>query len=190
MCGVRRKARLSLQEFCDLRVRDFKSEDGFTKAQTDILNRCFGNYGKSSYIEQPIFFDYGFNVYIGNDFYSNINLTLLDTAIIKIGDRVLCGPNVSLITATHSSDPNIRGTLLENGWPITIGDNVWLCANATVLPGVKIGSGSVIGAGCVVNKSVPPNSVVVGVPGKIIKQMEGEEKDSHVKEILKKRGIF
>ncbi|CUM62555.1 uncharacterized protein PRCAT00000107001 [Priceomyces carsonii] len=184
------RARDLAQDFGSLRSKHFDSTESYLKAKHDYLSGCFGSYGKDSYSEHPIHIDYGFNVHIGSSFYSNFNLTLLDCALIKIGDRVLFGPNVSLITATHPSDPTLRGAEVESALPITIGDNVWLSSNVTVLPGVTIGSGSVIGAGSVINKNIPPNSVVVGIPGKVVKVLKEEEHGLDVTSLLEKRGLI
>nr|MDF9461308.1 sugar O-acetyltransferase [Lactobacillus amylovorus] len=132
----------------------------------------------------PIQFDYGCFTHLGDNFYANFNLTVLDTCPITIGKNVMCGPNVSLITPLHplmyeqrnprkQADGEVDD--IEYGAPITIGDNCWLASNVTVCPGVTIGNGCVIGAGAVVTKDVPDNSLVVGVPGKVIRKIT--EKD-------------
>lgn len=120
---------------------------------------------------EPIFFcDYGYNIEVGENFYSNHNLTILDVCKVKIGSNVLIGPHVMISTATHPLDPLERRET-EYGKDITIGNDVWIGGNVSILPGVTIGNNCVIGAGSVVNKDIPNNSVAVGNPCKIIKSV-------------------
>ncbi|WP_413495158.1 sugar O-acetyltransferase [Shewanella baltica] len=120
------------------------------------------------HIEPNFFCDYGYNIHIGKQFYANHNLTILDVCSVSIGDNVMFGPHVMISTATHPIDPIARQTT-EYGAPIQIGNNVWLGGNVCVLPGVTIGDNCVIGAGSVVNKSIPANCVAAGNPCKVIK---------------------
>lgn len=122
------------------------------------------------HIEPNFFCDYGYNIQIGKQFYANHNLTILDVCQVVIGDHVMFGPNVLLSTATHPIEASARLTT-EYGKPIHIGHHVWLGGNVCVLPGVTIGDNCVIGAGSVVNKDIPANSVAVGNPCKVIKQI-------------------
>lgn len=121
---------------------------------------------------------YGRFTTIGDNFYANFNLTVLDTCPVTIGDNVMFGPNVTLTTASHplryqqrNARVNEDGELFdyELGAPITIGNNCWLGANVTVLGGVTIGDGAVIGASSVVTKDVPKDALVVGVPGRVVR---------------------
>ncbi|KAL2316421.1 putative acetyltransferase C18B11.09c [Schizosaccharomyces pombe] len=125
-------------------------------------------------IEPPMAFDYGFNVHFGKKFFANYNCTFLDVAIITIGNNVMLGPNVQLCTATHPLDFKARNSGIEFGLPINIQDNVWIGMGVIVLPGVTIGEGSVIGAGAVVTKDIPPNTLAVGSPAKPIRKIENE----------------
>ncbi len=134
-----------------------------------IIKDLFGKTDKNFFIEQPFQCDYGYNVEIGENFYANINLTLLDANKIKFGNNVFVGPNCSFYTSGHPIDIKTRNQGLEYAKPIEIGDNVWIGGSVVVLPGVKIGSNSVIGAGSVVVKDIPKNSVAVGNPCKVIK---------------------
>lgn len=138
----------------------------------EIVRKLFKKTGEQFLIEQPIICDYGYNIEIGERFYSNHNLTLLDANKIKIGDDVFIGPNCGFFTSGHPIDSKTRNTGLEYAKPIEIGDNVWIGGNVVVLPGVKIGSNSIIGAGSVVVKDIPKNSIAVGNPCRVIKKIE------------------
>ena len=146
-----------------------------------ILHELLPFADKDAYFQGPIFFDYGFNIYIGENFYANYNTVILDVCPVRIGDNVMLGTNVSLLTPTHplrwqERNPKVLpdGELfqLESGKPITIGSNCWLAGNVTVIGGVTIGEGCVIGAGSVVTRDIPPNSFAAGVPCKVIKPIE------------------
>lgn len=109
---------------------------------------------------------------MGENFYANHNLTILDCTKVKFGDNVFIGPNCSFYTAGHPLDAKQRNEGLEYARPVTVGDNVWLGGNVVVLPGVSIGNNAVIGAGSVVTKDIPDHSVAVGNPCKVIKNIE------------------
>ena len=120
-------------------------------------------------IEQPFHCDYGYNIEIGENFYANVNCVVLDEAKVKFGDNVFVAPNCGFYTAGHPIDAAERNKGLEYARPITVGDNVWIGAGVTVLPGVTIGDNCVIGAGSVVVKDIPANCIAVGNPCKVIK---------------------
>jgi len=124
----------------------------------------------SAHMEPSFYCDYGYNIEIGSDFYANHNLTILDVCRVSIGHHVMIGPNVMISTATHPLDP-IQRRDTEFGKPITIGNDVWLGGNISILPGVTIGDNCVIGAGAVVTKDVPANSVAVGNPCRVMKSV-------------------
>ena len=132
--------------------------------RTALLHRIFGAVGRRPVIASPLSAAYGSNVVIGDDFYGNANLTLVDDVPIRIGDGVLIAPHVTLTTTGHPVHPELRHDYNRFSEPITIEDKVWIGSNAVVLPGVTIGYGSVIGAGSVVSRDVPPMVVAVGVP--------------------------
>ena len=139
-------------------------------ATRDILLRSIiGHMGREVTILSPFFCDYGSHISIGDCTYINFNLTVLDEAQVTIGSHVFIGPGCSLLTAVHPLDAQERNKGTEKALPITIGDSVWLGGNVTVLPGVSIGEGSVIGAGSVVTRSVPPHTVCAGNPARIIR---------------------
>lgn len=151
------------------------TEEGYDNLISDrekILKKIFGNVGREPFIEPGLQVDYGINVSIGDQFYSNFNLVLLDCALITIGDRVLIGPNVSLLAATHEIEVETRRHTMGYSQPITIGDDCWIGANVTVLQGVTIGKGCTIAAGTVVTKDAPDFSVVKGIPGKVVKSVQ------------------
>ena len=140
---------------------------------TGMLRGILGEAGKGSWIEPPFYCDYGFNIKVGKDFYMNFDCVILDVARVTIGDNVMCGPKVQLLSATHSLDPeerNFSGT--ELGKPIIIGNRVWIGAGVIVCPGVTIGDEAVIGAGSVVTRDVPPRVFAAGNPCKIIKAID------------------
>ncbi|MGL5635948.1 MAG: sugar O-acetyltransferase [Bacteroidales bacterium] len=136
-----------------------------------LIKTLLGKIGSNFLIEQPFLCDYGYNIEIGDNFYSNHNLIILDGAKVKIGSNVFIAPNCGIYTAGHPMDVSLRNEGLEYAYPVTIGDNVWIGAGVSVLPGVTIGSGCVIGAGSVVNKDIPPGVLAVGNPVRIIRQI-------------------
>lgn len=120
----------------------------------------------SAHIEPNFFCDYGYNIELGSNFYSNHNLTILDVCSVKIGDNVFIGPQVMISTATHPLN-GIERRSIEYGVSISIGNDVWIGGNVSILPGGKIGNNCVIGAGSVVTKAIPDNSVAFGNPCKV-----------------------
>jgi maltose O-acetyltransferase len=140
-------------------------------AARPLLARLLGALGEEAHVRPPLYVDYGSNIRIGARTFVNYNLTALDVADIFIGADCQIGPNVQLLTPTHPLEPGPRRDKLEAARPITIGDNVWLGGGAIVLPGVTIGHDSVIGAGSVVTKDVPPNVVAVGNPARPVRNL-------------------
>ncbi|WP_407332590.1 sugar O-acetyltransferase [Enterovibrio sp. 27052020O] len=146
--------------------------DEWKSAKRDLLP----NAAENVYIEPPFFCDYGIHTDIGENVFMNFNCTILDVAPVRIGNRVMMANNVQLLTATHPLDVARRVFDLEEyGLPITIGDNVWLGGSVIVLPGVTIGKNCVIGAGSVVTKDVPANSVAVGNPARVVRELTEDE---------------
>jgi maltose O-acetyltransferase len=153
-----------------------------------VIRELLGGFGRS-WIESPFTIDYGVHTTIGDYSYVNVNCIFLDSARIRIGDRVLIGPGVQVITATHPveaaertidypADPVFPFRAVSLAKPITIGDDVWIGAGAIVLPGVTIGSGTTIGAGSVVTRSVPANVVAAGNPARVIRRLDGAGRDA------------
>lgn len=186
---ARMSVRDILLDYGKIRMRDYSDVNEYNKARSKYLELFIGHCGENVFMEYPINFDYGFNTYLGDNFYSNYDLKILDVAIVKIGKNVMCATGVSILTATHPTDPTLRGHGIENGIPVTIGDYVWLGANSVVLPGVTIGSYSVVAAGAVVHRDVPPYSVVAGVPAKVIKTLNPIEENFDTQQVLKKFGL-
>lgn len=137
----------------------------------DMAVRILGKTKNLFYIESPFFCDYGYNIEIGENFYSNHNLIILDADKVIIGDNVLIGPNCAIYTSTHPFNSELREKGVIYTKPVSIGNNVWICGNVTILPGVAIGDNSVIGAGSVVSKNVPANVLAAGTPCKILKYL-------------------
>ena len=125
-----------------------------------------------AYVEPPFFCDYGTNLRLGERFYSNHNLVVLDCAQVLIGDDVFIGPNVVITTATHPTDAAQRTGGAEFARAIRIGSGVWIGASVTILPGVEIGDNVTIGAGSVVTRSIPANCVAFGNPCRVHKTLE------------------
>lgn len=142
------------------------------KRREEIIRNLLGSCGEKFHINQPFRCDYGCNVYIGENFFANFNLTILDEGEVRIGDNVFIGPNVSMYTACHPLNPEERNTGVEWAEPITIGDNVWIGGSVTILPGVTIGNNAVIGAGSVVSKDIPAGSLAVGNPCRVIRKID------------------
>jgi len=142
-----------------------------TKKAREILRELIPNAaGTNLYIEPPFFCDYGYNIFCGDNVYFNVNCVVLDGAKVTIGSNVFFAPGVQMYTANHPLDAESRRTV-ENALPITIGDDCWIGGNAIILPGINIGNGCVIGAGSVVTKDIPDNSLAVGNPAKVIRKL-------------------
>ena len=148
------------------------------KQRQKILQKMFGKIGSNPYIEPPFHANFGGkNVFIGDNFYSNFNLTLVDDARITIGNNVLIGPNVTIITPVHPLEVKDRlSECNQRNIPVTIGDNVWIASNVTIFPGVKIGNNAVIGANSLVTKDIPDNALAIGSPAVVTKMLNMGDK--------------
>ena len=149
-----------------------------------ILQELMPNIGKDCDIVGPVFCDYGFNIIMGDRCFANFNFNVLDVCPVTIGNDVLFGPNVSIMTPLHPlrwKDRNVRkaedGSAYdyEYGAPVTIGSNCWFGSNVTVLAGVTIGDGCVIGAGSVVTRHIPRNTIAVGNPARVLREITNED---------------
>lgn len=147
-----------------------------SEERTGLFRRLLGSAGDSFIIHSPFRCDFGFNIHIGENFIGNFNLAILDEAPVRIGDNVMIGPNCSLVTILHAFDARQRNEGIMKAKPITVGDNVWIAANVVVLPGVEIGEGAIIGAGSVVVKSIPANSLAVGNPCRVIRTITDDDR--------------
>lgn len=144
-----------------------------TAERLKILKDLIGHIADDEIIiNQPFYCDYGKQISIGRRFFANFHLTILDEAKVTIGDDCFIGPNVSIYTACHSTDPVERNTRREWAEPVTIGNNVWIGGSVTVLPGVNIGDNVTIGAGSVVTRDIPDNAVAVGNPCRTIRYIK------------------
>lgn len=141
-------------------------------AAAGILAELLGAVGEGCDVRAPIWVDLGTNITLGPRTFVNFNLTALDVQPITIGADVLIGPNVQLLTPTHPLDPERRRAKVEGARAITVEDNVWIGGGATVLAGVTVGEGAVVGAGAVVTRDVPPYTVVVGSPARVVKRLD------------------
>jgi maltose O-acetyltransferase len=140
------------------------------KGSRSILQSLVGRYA-GAWVEPDFHCDYGYNIFLGKNFYANHGVVILDTAPVTFGDDVMLAPHVLISTASHPLDPVKRRKGIETALPITIGNNVWVGMGAKILDGVSIGDNAVIAAGAVVNKDVAANTVVAGVPAKVIRQV-------------------
>ena len=142
-----------------------------TERRLEILKGLLGHVADDEIIiNQPFYCDYGKQIRVGRRFFANFHLTILDEAPVTIGDDCFIGPNVSIYTACHSTDPVERNSRREWAEPVTIGDNVWIGGSVTILPGVAIGNNVTIGAGSVVTKDIPDNVVAFGNPCRVAKK--------------------
>ncbi|MEH7342081.1 maltose acetyltransferase domain-containing protein [Priestia megaterium] len=146
--------------------------EGEGNTHIKLLKGLFGSTGENVYVEPNIRVDYGYNIFVGENFFANFDCVILDICEVRFGDNCLLGPGVHIYTATHPIDPNERNSGKEYAKPIIFGDNVWIGGSAVINPGVTIGDNVVIASGSVVTKDVPNNVVVGGNPAKIIKKIE------------------
>lgn len=149
------------------------------KKQIEIIRNIIGEIKGKFVITAPFYCDYGINITIGNNFYTNHNCTILDGAKVIFGDNVFIGPNCVFSTAGHPIDSVQRSEGLEIAFPITVGSDVWIGANVSVLPGVSIGNNTIIGAGSVVNKNIPDGVIAAGIPCKVIRKITDEDKQKY-----------
>ena len=146
-------------------------EESLREIIGELKIKTKGNF----FLTPPFYCDYGYNISVGENFYANHNLIILDGNRVSFGDNVFIAPSCTFSTAGHPIDKERRNKGLEYAHPITVGDDVWFGANVTVLPGVKIGSNVVIGAGSLVNKDIPDGSLAFGNPCKVVRKIT--EKD-------------
>lgn len=137
-----------------------------------ILGQLLGRLGQNSFIEPPFYCSYGQNTYIGDHVYLNYACTILDNNEVRIGSHVMFGPSVQIYTASHDLQAEARNQGWEVARPIVVEDNVWVGGGAILLPGITVGRSAVVGAGAVVTRDVPANTVVAGNPARVIREIK------------------
>ena len=170
----------ALDEEIDKELRECKDKcfefnnlkPSMLEEKANIIRNLFGRISGSFLIESPFWCDFGYNIEIGDKFYANHNLVILDGAKVKFGDNVYIAPDCGFYTAGHHMDSKLRNEGYEYAYPITVGSSVWIGAGTRVLPGVTIGSNVVIGAGSVVTKSIPDNCVAYGNPCRVARILD------------------
>lgn len=150
--------------------------------RTVLLKKILGKTGESINIQPPFHCDYGYNIEVGENFFANYNLIVLDVGKVRIGNNVQIAPNVAIYTAGHPIHPDSRNSGYEYGIDIEIGDNVWIGGNTCIMPGVKIGKNVVIGGGSVVTKDIPDNMIAVGNPCKVIREITEADRDYYYRD--------
>lgn len=151
--------------------------DGIGKVVEELLGKSH-----KAFINPPFYCDYGFHIEVGENFFANYNCTIIDVAKVTIGDNCQLAPNVAIYTAGHPVHPDSRNSLYEYGIGVTIGDNVWIGGNTVILPGVHIGSNTVIGAGSVVTKDIPDWVIAAGNPCKVIRKITEDDRKYYYKD--------
>lgn len=159
-----------LEEFNTTSYDDFKSRE-------NLVKKYFKSVGNNITINKPFYCDYGSNITIGDNFYANFDCIFLDVCSITIKDNVMLGPRVSIFTAAHPIDKDVRNEQLEFGKPVVIGNNVWIGGNTVINPGVTIGDDTVIGSGSVVTKDIPSGVVACGNPCRVIREISLKDKE-------------
>ena len=153
------------------------------KKRAEMLKDMFAEIGDDCYIEPPLHANWGgHHVHFGKNVYANFNLTLVDDTDIYVGDYTMFGPNVTVATAGHPINPELREQAYQYNIPIHIGKNCWIGAGAVIVPGVTIGDNVVIGAGSVVTKDIPSNVVAVGNPCKVLREIGEHDREYYFKD--------
>jgi len=149
--------------------------------RASLLGELLGDMGRDIWIEPPFHMAYGSYVHIGDYFYANFNLVIVDDTYVYIGNNVMIAPNVTITTTGHPVDPELRRPGNQFSIPVRIGNDVWIGSNAVILPGVTIGDNSVIGAGSVVTHDIPANVVAVGNPCRVLREISARDKEYYYK---------
>lgn len=145
-----------------------------------IVKELFGK-SEGAFLNPPFYCDYGSHIEVGKNFFANYNCTIIDVAKVTIGDNCQMAPNVAIYTAGHPVHPVSRNSMYEYGIEVSIGDNVWIGGNTVILPGVHIGSNTVIGAGSVVTKDIPEWVIAAGNPCKVVREITDADKEFYFK---------
>ena len=152
------------------------------KEQDELIKEILGKTGENVHIEAPFHCDYGYNIEVGENFFANYNLTVLDVGKVRIGKNAQIAPNVSIYTAGHPIHPESRNSGYEYGIDVTIGDNVWIGGNVCIMPGVTVGDNVVIGAGSVVTKDIPDSVIAVGNPCRVVRAITDDDRDFYYRD--------
>lgn len=148
-----------------------------------LLRGLFAELGENCYIEPPLHTNWGGrHVHFGDNIYANFNLTLVDDTHIYVGDCTLFGPNVVVATAGHPLWPPLRAQGYQYNAPVRIGKNCWIGAGAILVPGVTVGDNAVIGAGSVVTRDIPPNTLAVGNPCRVLREIGEHDREYYFKD--------
>lgn len=151
--------------------------------KTKYMKEMFAECGDNNYIELPFRANWGGrHVHFGSGIYANFNLTLVDDGHIYVGDKVMFGPNVTVATANHPIDAELRSRGLQYNKDVHIGENTWIGAGAIILPGVNIGKNTIIGAGSVVTKDIPDNVIAVGNPCRVLREVSEKDREFFYKD--------
>ena len=162
-------------------LKKFNYEADTKEARREILKELFGRVGKNASLTPLFYCDYGSNIFIGDDFYSNYGLVILDCGKVTIGNRVMFAPSVEIYAVGHPIDPEMRAKALEYCAPVTIGDDVWIGGRVVINPGVTIGNNVVIGSGAVVTHDIEDGVVAAGNPCKVIRKIDERDKKYYFK---------
>ena len=167
------------------------SEFWHDRSALNELRKCFGSAPEDIVLTPPVYFDHGDRVFFGKHFYANTDLTILDENEVRFGDNVFLAPHVSIYTAGHPIDAEVRNTEVEYARQVTIGSNVWIGGNVVINPGVTIGDDVVIGSGSVVTKDIPSHVIAAGVPCRVIREITEKDKEywyARYQDYLEERG--
>lgn len=171
-------------KYADLLYNFNQTKPSELSKRTELLKLLLGSIGDNCYVEPPLHANWGKHTHFGDRVYANFNLTLVDDADIFIGDNVMFGPNVTIATASHPIDPQLRSKGYQFNMPVYIGNNVWIGSGAVIMLGIKIGENSIIGAGSIVTKDIPPNVIAVGNPCRVMRVISEKDKKFYYKNKL------
>lgn len=154
-----------------------------------LLGQLLGAMGEGCWIEPPLYVNWGSRIALGDHVYANTGLTVIDDTFVNIGSHVMLGPRVTISAASHPVDPELRRQAYQYDLPVVLEENVWVGAGATILPGVTIGKNSVIGAGSVVDRDIPPDVVAAGVPCRVLREIGPRDREYYHKDWPVKDGL-
>lgn len=154
-----------------------------------LLGQLLGAMGEGCWIEPPLYVNWGSRIALGDHVYANTGLTVIDDTFVTIGSHVMLGPRVTISAASHPVDPELRRQAYQYDLPVVLEENVWVGAGVTILPGVTIGKNSVIGAGSVVDRDIPPDVVAAGVPCRVLREIGPRDREYYHKDWPVKDGL-